>query len=65
MTTRYTITDKTSGRYWNPAGEQWVSEMHGGYKTYATQATALRAASRLIQKTGRSIDAVVDPATTR
>ena len=42
-------------------GDRFVSEMNGGYKTYQSEAIALRAARQLANRTFRDLRVVADP----
>ena len=59
---RFTIQCKETGRFWNPMGDRFVSEMNGGYKTYQSEAIALRFARQLANRTFRDLRVVADPA---
>ena len=59
---RFTIQCKDTGRFWNPMDARFVSEMNGGYKTYQSEAIALRAARQLANRTFRDLRVVADPA---
>jgi len=52
---RYIIQCKSTGRFWNPMGDRFVSVLNGGYKTYQSEARALRAARQLANRTFRDL----------